>query len=206
MSNSIIPESHENRLAFFVAIKDWIDTQATGVLGWSAAQVTAADATLAPIIAKYQALVDADAAVLVAVADADQVFTASKAAVQSLFDQMKANPAFTAGMEEELKLVSTFTKPAPADMQPRIKATAQPGSVQIAGSKDYADLVNIYLRLLGETTWRLVGIRRRRFPFDDQTPLKVAGTPEQREYMARCVVGEDEVGHPSDIVSVTYGG
>jgi hypothetical protein len=50
------------------------------------------------------------------------------------------------------------------------------------------------------------GIRRRKFPFDDQTPLKVPGVPEQREYLARCVVGEDEVGHPSDIVQVTFGG
>lgn len=98
---------------------------------------------------------------------------------------------------------SRVREPGP---KPWLKATAQPGHVRITGSKDYADLINIYMRLNGTADWTLVGPRRMKLPFDDQTPLKVAGTPENREYMARGVINDQEVGHPSSIVTATYGG
>ena len=207
MAQSIIPDSHENRLAFFKTLKTVINTPANATaFGWNAAKLTAANAVLDPLIATYQTLVDSENAVVTNNANAAQIFTQEKAALQSLVSELKANPGCTDGMETQMGLVTTSTKPAPADMQPTIKATAQPGSVRVTGSKDYADLVNIYLRLAGTAAWTLIGIRRMKFPFDDQTPLKVAGVPEQREYMARAVVGEDEVGLPSDIVAVTFGG
>jgi hypothetical protein len=62
------------------------------------------------------------------------------------------------------------------------------------------------MRLVGTVSWVLVGIRRKKLPFDDQTPLKVAGVPEQREYQAVGVIGDNEVGQPSDIVQVAFGG
>ena len=122
------------------------------------------------------------------------------------FTEIKANPGCTDGMARDMGLVKTSSKPVPAAMQPRIKAAAQPGYVRIPGSKDYADLVNIYLRVLGTVPWTLVGSRRQKFPFDDQTPLKTPGVAEQREYQARGIVGDDEVGLPSDIVQVTHAG
>ena len=66
--------------------------------------------------------------------------------------------------------------------------------------------MNIYLRVAGAAAWTLIGIRRQKFPFDDQTPLKTPGVAESREYQARAVVGDAEVGVPSDIVGVTFGG
>ena len=51
-----------------------------------------------------------------------------------------------------------------------------------------------------------IGHKRKKFPFDDQTPLKTSGVPEVREYTAQGVIGDDEVGQPSDIVSVTFAG
>lgn len=58
----------------------------------------------------------------------------------------------------------------------------------------------------GTAAWMLIGIRRMKFPFDDQTPLQSPGVAESREYQARAVVGEAEVGLPSDIVQVTFAG
>jgi len=205
MAQSIIPDSHENRLSFFKTLKAVITTNA-GALGWNAAKLALVNAVLDPLIATYQTLVDAEKAVITANANAAQVFTDEKAGLQDLIAELKANPGCTDGMETQMGLVTTSSKPAPADMQPSIKASAQPGFVRISGSKDYADLVNIYMRLAGVAAWTLIGIRRMKFPFDDQTPLKVAGVPEQREYQARAVVGDDEVGLPSDIVAVTFGG
>ena len=202
---NIIPDSHDNRLAFFINLKTQLAADATA-LGWNAAKIAAVEALLDPLIASYQTLVDSENAVVVNNANTAQVFAQEKTALQSLFTEIKANPGCTAGMAKDMGLVTTSSKPAPAAMQPTIKAAAQPGFVRVTGSKDYADLVNIYLRVVGTVPWTLVGIRRQKFPFDDQTPLKTPGVAEQREYQARAVVGDDEVGVPSDIVQVTYAG
>jgi hypothetical protein len=62
------------------------------------------------------------------------------------------------------------------------------------------------MRVAGTAAWTLVGVKRKRFPFDDQTPLKAAGTAEVREYAARGVINDEEVGQMSDIVQATFGG
>ncbi|MCE9609436.1 MAG: hypothetical protein K8R23_04340 [Chthoniobacter sp.] len=149
---------------------------------------------------------DSENAVVVNNANTSQVFGDRKVALQDPFNEIKANPGCTVGMAKDMGLVTTSSKPAPANMQPSIKAAAQPGFVRVTGSKDYADLVNIYMRVSGTAAWTLIGIRRQKFPFDDQTPLKTSGVAEVREYQARAVVGDDEVGVPSDIVQVTFGG
>ena len=64
---------------------------------------------------------------------------------------------------------------------------------------------SVYMRVVGTVPWTLVGIRRQKVPFDDQIPLP-PGVAETREYQARAVVGDDEVGVPSDIVQVTFAG
>ena len=205
MPKSIIPDSHQNRLSFLMGLESIIMSNGAA-LNWDPAKRTAVAAILDPLITAYQALVDAENAVVTASANAAQVFAAANTDLQKLIAELKANPGCTAGMQAEMKLVTTFTKPAPAAMQPKIKASAQPGHVRLTGSKDYADLVNIYMRRVGTAAWTLVGIRRMKFPFDDQTPLQTPGVAESREYQARAVVGDAEVGVPSDIVQVTYAG
>ncbi len=205
MPNAVIPDSHNNRLTFFKNLKQEIADNATA-LGLAAANLTPINALLDPLIAKYQALVDAEQAVVEASADADQVFTASKDDLLALFANLRANPKLTDGMGAAMKIYTQTTQRNPDDTKPAIKADAQPGHVRITGSKDYAELINIYMRLVGTAAWTLVGIKRKKFPFDDQTPLKTSGTPERREYIARGVIDDEEVGQMSDIVSVTFGG
>lgn len=201
----IVPDAHANRLAFLKNLKALIISNAT-TLTLTPAQVTAMNAVLDPLIAAYQALVDAEQAVIVANANAAQVFSANSDALSALFAQLKANPNLTDGLRAEMQIQTTPSQHDPANIKPKIKAASQSGSVHITGSKDYAELINLYMRRVGEMAWTLIGIRRKKLPFDDQTPLKVANVPEQREYMARGVNGDDEVGQPSDIVQVTFAG
>lgn len=205
MAQNIIPDSHANRLAFFKNLKKEINDNAA-TLGLDADEVAAANAILDPLIAAYQTLVDAEAAATQASADADQVFAAQNSDLRALFNNLKANPKCTDGMAAAMQIVTPATQHDPNATKPKIKADAQPGHVRITGSKDYAELVNIYSRVVGTSPWTLVGIKRKKFPFDDQTPLKTASVPEQREYMARGVINDEEVGEPSDIVQVTFGG
>lgn len=204
MAQDIIPDSHSNRLDFFKNLKKEIAANAAA-LALDAAAVTAANGSLDPLIAAYQTLVDAETAEAAASATADQVFNGKNESLRALFNQLKSNPKFVDGMGEAMRIFSQTTQRNPADTTPRIKATAEPGHIRITGSKDYAELINIYMRLAGTPAWTLIGIRRKKLPFDDQTPLKTPGTPEMREYMARGVIGDEEVGQQSGIVTAVFG-
>ncbi len=205
MSQTIIPDSHTNRLDFLKNLKVQIAANAAAA-GLDAATVTGYSAILDPLIAKYQTLVDAELALATANADAAQAFNQGQKQLQSMINELKNNTKVTDGMRTEMGIATISGTHTPNLIKPRIKASAQAGHVSITGSKDYAELVNIYLRVVGAAEWTLIGVRRKKFPFEDQTPLKTAGVPEQREYEARGVMGDNEVGQPSDIVSVLYGG
>ena len=58
----------------------------------------------------------------------------------------------------------------------------------------------------GDVQWKLIAVRKRKFPFYDEAPLAVPGQPEVREYMAIGVVADEEVGQPSEIKEVVYAG
>ena len=66
------------------------------------------------------------------------------------------------------------------------------------------DGIRIERRLSGETTWTAVGIDMRP-PFDDPTPLSKPGAPEHREYRVIGLYQDQDVGRPSDIVTITVG-
>lgn len=160
----IIPDSHSNRLDFFKNLKQQI-TDNAAALGLDAAEVAAANAILDPLIASYQALVDAEEAAVTTSADADQVFSAQNDPLRALFNQFKNTSKFTDGMGEAMRIFTKSTQRNPAETKPKIKASPQPGGiVRITGSKDYADLINIYMRRTGESQWMLIGIRRKKFP------------------------------------------
>jgi len=54
--------------------------------------------------------------------------------------------------------------------------------------------------------WKLIAIRLLKFPYFDEHPLAVPGTPEVREYMAMGVLDNDEAGQPSEIKEVVFAG
>ena len=67
------------------------------------------------------------------------------------------------------------------------------------------DKANILGRLNGQTTCKKLSFDSNS-PYDDHTELAVAGTPEVREYRAIGVLADEEMGQPSDIVTVTFAG
>ncbi len=205
MPNTVIPDSAANRLAFFKNLKQQI-TDHAAALKLSPADVAAINALLDPLIAKLQTLVDTDAAQSQASADVEHALGDSRKDLLALFEQLRANPGAKGAIAEAMQILSSKTQRDKNSIKPRIKAEAVPGHVRITGTKNYAELVNIYMRIVGTANWVLVGIKRKKFPFDDQTPLKTPGVPEAREYMARGVINDEEIGEPSDIVQVTFGG
>ena len=49
-------------------------------------------------------------------------------------------------------------------------------------------------------------MRKRKFPYYDESPLAVANTPEVREYMAIGVINDEEIGQMSEIKEIVYAG
>lgn len=89
----------------------------------------------------------------------------------------------------------------------KTKLTAEvfPGFVRISFTKGNVEAVNIYCRLDGETQWVFLATDHHS-PYNDTRPLADPNTPETREYMGMGVIDDEEIGQPSDIVSVVFGG
>lgn len=203
ITSDYLPDSFKNRLDFFSNLKAKIHDHAAE-LKLDAAKLSAIDALLDPLIASYQAAVNADTALRLANRNATEAFDARSTPFRDLVNELKANSGLTDGVAAAMQILTSRTDKAVADIQPRITATGHRGGVTLDGSKDYAETVNIYLRRRGQTAWTLIAPKRKRLPFEDQTPPLQPGTAEEREYMARGVIGDDEVGRDSDIVPGTF--
>ena len=88
-------------------------------------------------------------------------------------------------------------------IKPVIHASVQSNKVRIFWTKGALDGINVYVRAAGTDAWRKVD-RDTRPPFDDATPAARPG--EVREYRVMGVINDQEVGQPSDIVTVVLGG
>ena len=80
------------------------------------------------------------------------------------------------------------------------------GRVKIEGNKPGFEAYNLYSRIKGQVAWKSIAIRKRKFPYYDESALAVPNTPEVREYMAMGVINDEEVGVPSEIKEVVYAG
>jgi len=132
--------------------------------------------------------------------------TASMPQVRAIIRNWKTLPGYpTSGSEAILKLKGEESGFDPATYKPVFKAVAKTGKVQLTFKKGGVDGMAFYMRLRGQTTFRRLG-GERKSPFYDLTPLAAAGVAEVREYYARGMMGDDEIGLDSDIVTVTFGG
>lgn len=83
----------------------------------------------------------------------------------------------------------------------QITAIVVAGKVQVGFTSGPIDGVNIYSRLKGAPSWKLLA-RCTKSPYEDGRPLANAGVSEDREYFAYGVIEHKESGQPSNVVSV----
>lgn len=156
---------------------------------------------------------------LTAMDAADQAKTAWLTASQAKQTQMNTSLAglrgevakwkvadgMTDAIAAELQIVGGSAPFNPETYQAQITVQAFSGYVRVKFIKSGADGINLYMRLKGQTAWKFVS-RDTNSPYDDHTPLAVAGQSEVREYQAFGIWGDEQIGQPSDIVSVTFAG
>ena len=126
--------------------------------------------------------------------------------IRAAIKRAKTSPGCTPAIQTQLDWIGQAQNVVPAHPGPGIDAEAQRGRVKISGKKPGFDSVNIYSRKKGDVQWKLIAVRKRKFPYYDESPLAVANTPEVREYMAIGAVKDEEVGEPSEIKEVVYAG
>lgn len=130
--------------------------------------------------------------------------TANLAQIRTKVRNWKTLTGFpTSGSEAVLKLKGGALGFDPNTYKPEIKATVEAGQVKFVFKKTGVDGLNFYLRRNGVAT--KVGYDTNT-PYYDTTPLLTAGVPEVRDYFARGVIDDVEIGLESDIVRVTFAG
>ncbi len=205
MSKDYVPDSFQNFYNWAGDLSTGIATHAAAV-GWDAARVTAFQAKVDPLHDAAKAVLDKQAELDALVGKFRMLKDQGLPSIRQDINNLKTSPGYNDGIGSALGILNPSANFDEANYQPQLKASVFPGHVRLTGKKLGVDALNLYSRRKGDTAWTLIAGKRSTFPYDDDAKLATAGTPEVREYMAMGVMGDDEIGLPSDIVSVTYGG
>ncbi|MDB6169615.1 MAG: hypothetical protein JWM88_2479 [Verrucomicrobia bacterium] len=173
-------------------------------IGWSDADIKALMQRVTRLQEAAQTVVNADSALDVALGELETVRDAEVSEIRLDVANLKKTRGFTEGDGRIIEVLSSATTFDAATCQPKLQPEEKRGRVRLMAKKLGADSLNIYMRRKGEGEFRLLASKRVRFPFDDDTPGSIAGQPEEREYQATGVIGDDEIGKPSDIVTAVW--
>jgi hypothetical protein len=119
--------------------------------------------------------------------------------------RFKTATLFDKSIGQDLSVMGTNLSMDKKVYRPKITAEIYAGFVRLKFIKKGTDGVNIYHRKKGESTWKFLA-RDTKSPYDDKIVLATEGQPEHWEYRAYGVIKDTEIGQPSDIVEIVYGG
>ncbi len=199
-----IPHADGELLLWLVNLKTKLPTH-QAALGLSADQVKAVqdqcDALTAALHQKTAKKTEYDEAVM----SAGQASKTILGGFRAQIARWKTEPGYTDAIGQALMMVGGAEALNADALQPGLTAVVQRDHVQLRFKKYGADAVNLYKRKAGETAWKFLA-RDTNSPYDDFSPLEKPGVPENWEYQALAVLGDDEAGQPSAVVRATFGG
>lgn len=198
-----IPDSAQNLVNWTTNYLAEIDAIATR-LGWPAAQATALKARLTKIKAAAQSVLDLQNDLEIANGLLDQLKTVELPEIRLDTNNLKSTRGFNDGDGRTLQVLTAGSDLNLDTYKPKLEAESKPGRVELSVKKAGVGSINLYSRIKGQSAFKLLAGKRARLPFEDTTPPVTLGQPEQREYQAVGVVGDDEVGLPSDIVEAIF--
>jgi hypothetical protein len=206
MNADYIPLSYRNLLIWLIKQDTEITPALATTIGMPVDDRTAYLAAVLGIKAKADLIVEAMETLEELTAGFPAILEQYLPIIRAEIKRDKTRPGCTLEIQTMLDWIGPVQNLDPAHARPTITIEAQRGRVLINGRKPGFDAVNIYSRKKGDVQWKLIAIRKRRFPYYDETPLAVANTPEVREYMAIGVVKDEEIGQMSEIKEVVYAG
>jgi hypothetical protein len=128
--------------------------------------------------------------------------------ISPLIQTIKSHTNYTTAIGEDLGIVGNEQDIDLDTYKPEGKVFALPGAVKLDFSKKGVDGQAVYSRPVGSTdpnAWVKLA-NDFHTPYLDGRPLAVAGKPELREYKLRALIGDEEVGQWSDVITVTFAG
>lgn len=198
-----IPDSAQNLVNWTTNYLAEVDAIATRI-GWPVAQVTALKARLTSVQAAAQEVLDKQNDLDTATGQLEMLKSSELPEVRRDTNNLKSTRGFTDGDGRTLNVLTASGEMDPGTYKPPLTAVSKPGRVELTAKKNGADAINLYCRIKGQAAFNLIAAKRSRFPFDDVAPPVTAGQPEEREYQAIGVLGDDEIGQASDIVSAIF--
>lgn len=198
-----IPDSAQNLVNWTTNYLAEVDAIATRI-GWPATQTTALKTRLTSVKAAAQEVLDKQNDLDAAVGQLEMLKNSELPEIRLDTNNLKSTRGFTEGDGRTLQVLTASGEFDPDSYKSPLTAASKPGRVELTAKKHGADAINLYSRIKGQAAFKLLAAKRSRFPFDDTTPPVTPGQPEEREYQAIGVLGDDEIGQPSDIVSAIF--
>ena len=125
--------------------------------------------------------------------------------IAKVISQLKAHSDYQDAIGSSLGITGYSKLFDLKEIKPVIKAKAYEGRVDISFNLQVMKSITIYSRIKGSYGWEKLG-NDYESPFEDRRPLAVAHQAEVREYMAMYFNGKEDVGQPSDIIPIVFGG
>lgn len=119
---------------------------------------------------------------------------------RALVRRIKASPAYTVGMGEDLGIHADDS--VPVITSPELKLKMEGGNIVISFKKGAAQGIKLYSKRGSETTFTFLAVDTRS-PYVDTRPNLEEGVPEKREFYAFYIVADEQVGTKSATVSIT---
>jgi hypothetical protein len=201
-----VPQSYKNLKAWLLLQQTELTALLAAAINMTVDERTAYLLAVTTILTPVTAIVDLMDDLEMKTADFPLILEAQLPLIRAAVKRAKTSTACTPAIQLQLDWVGDAQNNDPETSRPTINLTAQPGRVKIEGRKPGFDSVSIYSRKKGEVQWKLIAVRKRKFPYYDESPLAVAGVPEVREYVAHGVVDDEEVGEPSEIKEIVFAG
>lgn len=200
-----IPKSRSERYLWWKGICDSIEVEGPKV-GLTAAEIAAIKATATDQCAKMEAADTAENAAKGAKAAEMETTRVNTQAIRLAIRNIKTRTLYaSSGVEGTLRLKGSESTFDPATFKPALKLSIVGGQVRVDFTKGECDSVAVYCRVRGTLGWTKLGIDTDS-PYFDTKPLANPAVPEVREYMARGVIDDMEIGIESDIVSIALAG
>lgn len=200
-----VPQDENNLSAWAetLQVQAEVTANANG-MGWGSSGSTVANAA-GDIKAAVAAKEASRLAWLADNAAQDAIIAAALAVIRPLVAQGKKEPTATEAIQKALGVWGPEVDFDPLTYKADLRGAQAMGGgvllVKFAKALGELDAANLYLRKTGEMEWRMVATMVRS-PYPYHVALTTPGVPESLEVRVRGVVGNDEVGLPSDAQTV----
>ena len=173
-------------------------------LGLTAGQITEVKSRITDFRDKYQAQTQQEAdykASVEATKASKKVCISDSGGVRDVVGKMKKHDDYTEALGETLGIIGEEHVPDAVNAKPELKDKSEGGNIKLGFNLYEWDGINIY-RDLDDGEGMVFTARDTDPPYYDTKPKLDPTKPEKRQYMAYFVDGDDQIGLPSDIITV----